>query len=113
MLLKRPNQTQELLLGLFTLMKELLPGNLLLRKVLLLKVCELIDKNTFPKIREGDILIPHFSHYRQKQLKAEAEAEADAEPEPEAASPILVILLPLLLLPLILLHFSLLPFFLL
>jgi len=35
-------------------MKELLPGNLLLRKVLLLKVCELIDKNTFPKIREGD-----------------------------------------------------------
>ena len=43
-LLKRPNQTQELSLGLFTLQKELLPGNLLLRKVLLLKVCELKDK---------------------------------------------------------------------
>ena len=54
MLLKRPNQTQELLLGLFTLQKELLPENLLLRKVLLLKVCELKDRNTFPKVREGD-----------------------------------------------------------
>ena len=33
--------------------KELLLENLLLRKVLLLKVCEL-KGNTFPKVREGD-----------------------------------------------------------
>ena len=52
-LLKRPNQTQELSLGLFTLQKELLPGNLLIRKVLLLKVCELKEKH-LPYVREGD-----------------------------------------------------------
>ena len=33
----------------------MLPRNLLLRKVLLPKVCELIE-NTFPKVREGDKL---------------------------------------------------------
>ena len=39
-----PNQTRFRFTGLFTLKKELLPENLLLRKVLLLKVCELKEK---------------------------------------------------------------------
>ena len=43
-LTKRPNHTHFRIDGLFTLKKDLLPENLLLRKVLLLKVCELKDK---------------------------------------------------------------------
>ena len=53
MLSKWPNHTHFRIDGLFKLKKELLPKYLLLRKVLLLKVCEL-QENTFPKVREGD-----------------------------------------------------------
>ena len=49
---ERPNHAQFRIDGLFTLKKELLPKNLLLRKVLLLKVCELKDKTpSYPKGR--------------------------------------------------------------
>ena len=53
MLSKRPNHTHFRIDGLFTLKKELLPKDLLLRKVLLLKFCELKDKT--PSLRLGKV----------------------------------------------------------
>ena len=53
-LFKTEGQTKlESSLYYFTWEKELLPEDLLLRKVLFLKVCELLE-NTFPNLREGD-----------------------------------------------------------
>ena len=54
-LFKTEGQTKlESSLYYFTWEKELLPEDLLLRKVLFLKVCELLE-NTFPNLREGDM----------------------------------------------------------
>ena len=55
-LLKRPNQTQELSLGLFTLQKELLPGNLFTQESFLTKSLEVERRNTFPNHRK----VTHF-----------------------------------------------------
>ena len=53
-LFKTEGQTKlESSLYYFTWEKELLPEDILLRKVLFLKVCELLE-NTFPNLREGD-----------------------------------------------------------
>ena len=50
---ERPNHTHFRMDGLFTLMKELLPGNLLLRKVFRETICELTDKT--PSLRLGKV----------------------------------------------------------
>ena len=51
----KPNTIQKNIVTLLDLEeKKTQYQNLLLRKVLLLKVCELKDRNTFPKVREGD-----------------------------------------------------------
>ena len=49
-----PNQTRFRFTGLFILMKELLPKNLDTLLFSRRTICELKDKNTFPKVREGD-----------------------------------------------------------
>ena len=51
----KPNTLQKNIVTLLDLegKENSIPKNLLLRKVLLLKVCELLE-NTFPKVREGD-----------------------------------------------------------
>ena len=53
-LFKWPNQTRFRFTGLFILMKELLPKNLDTLLFSRRTICELKDKNTFPKVREGD-----------------------------------------------------------
>ena len=55
-LFRRPNQTHFRIDGLFTLKKELLPKNLLLKKVLGRTICELTDKT--PSLRLGKVTLP-------------------------------------------------------
>ena len=55
-LFNRPNQTRFRFTGLFTLKKELLPKDLLLRKVFRETICELIDKT--PSLRLGKVTLP-------------------------------------------------------
>ena len=52
-LLIGPNQTRFRFTGIFTLQKELLPGNLLLRKVLAWTICELKGKT--PSLTSGKV----------------------------------------------------------
>ena len=58
---KGPNQTHFRIDGLFTLKKELLPKNLLLKKVLGRTICELTDKT--PSLTLGKVTVA------QKSLK--------------------------------------------
>ena len=55
-LLNGPNQTRFRFTGLFTLQKELLPKDLLLRKVFRETICELTDKT--PSLRLGKVTLP-------------------------------------------------------
>ena len=53
-----PNQTRFRFAELFTLKKELLPKNLLLRKVIARPICELTDKT--PSLRLGKVTASEF-----------------------------------------------------
>ena len=84
-LLNGPNQTRFRITGLFTLQKELLPGNLLLRKVLLLKVCELIEKT--PSLWLGKVTSPLTSASSQSSPTSSfSPLTSTASPSPSTSS---------------------------